>query len=164
MTDSGALADGAAALAGGGLVSPAADTILKITGMGVPPYSARGLQQTLVPIDQVAKQVRRTVNGTLRDLSAIQMRKYASAITCTDQQAPAFASLWPGMNVTVECVAELVCMSTTSLERPAVDGSIVNFDNYTIYRPRLEMRVIAFTETQDEYGRTVQWELDLEEI
>ena len=140
------------------------DTVLIITGPGVPPYSARGLQQVLTPIDQ-AKQTRRTVNGALRDVSAIQMRKYSSQITCTDQLPPSFASLWPGMNVTVECAAELACLQATPLERPAVDGSIVLIDDvYLFYRPRLEMRVITFTETVDEYGRTVQWELDLEEV
>jgi len=183
MSDTGAFASASAALSGGGVVDKpdtgvlfasgallvgvavvyGGDTLLTITGAGVPPYSARGLQQTLTPI-QAASVLKRTVNGALQDISAVQFRKYSSAITCTDQQAPAFAALWPGMNVTVECVAELICFSGIPFERPAVAGSVVALDGYTIYRPRLEMRVTAFNEQIDEYGRTVQWELDLEEI
>lgn len=137
------------------------DTLLVIAGAGVPPYSARGLQQTLVHIDAM-KNLRRTINGQLHDVNAPQFRKYSSAITCTDQEPPAFAALWPGMNVTVDCVAELACLASTPPERVVVSSRTDG--GYLFYRPRLNMLVTAFTEQQDEYGRTVQWELDLEEI
>ena len=87
------------------------DSMLVLSGIGVPSYSARGLTQTLQPIEAAGSQ-RRTVNGTLVDLSQAQFRKYRSTIRCSDQQAPALDDVWPGKVVTVSCIAELCCPST----------------------------------------------------
>ena len=54
----------------------------------MPPYSARGLTQTLEPIE-ASVQLRRTVNGALADLSYEPFRKYKSTISCQDQEPPA---------------------------------------------------------------------------
>jgi hypothetical protein len=61
---------------------------------------AGGLTKTLQPIEQ-AKQLRRTASGKLIDVSVEQFRKYRSAISCTDQRAPAIDGIWLGMVVTV---------------------------------------------------------------
>jgi hypothetical protein len=82
------------------------NTVLRLTGVGIPPYSARGLRQTLVPIGAAA-QLRRTINGTLRDFSAEQFRKYSSVIQGDDQQPPAVDGVWPGRQVTVHCITEV---------------------------------------------------------
>jgi hypothetical protein len=58
-----------------------ADTVLVLHGIGIPEYSARGVTQTLQPIE-AAGSLRRTVNGTLKDLSFAQFRKYRSNIGC----------------------------------------------------------------------------------
>ena len=97
------------------------DTMLVLSGIGVPSYSARGLTQTLQPIEAAGSQ-RRTVNGTLVDLSQAQFRKYRSTIRCNDQQAPALDGIWPGQVVTVSCVAELCCPSTDTPAKPVVSG------------------------------------------
>jgi hypothetical protein len=60
------------------------DTLLVLTGIGIPDYSARGLTQTLEPIEAALSQ-RRTVNGGLKDLSFAQFRKYKSSISCASR-------------------------------------------------------------------------------
>ena len=140
------------------------DTLLTLSGIGVTTYSARGLTQTLEPIEASA-QLRRTVNGALVDLSYEPFRKYKSTISCQDQEPPAIDGVWPGQIVTVECVAEL-CFPTTSGSpaRPSVSGSARTGGDFTFYRPVLSMRVTGFSVSRDEYGAAVSWQLQLEEI
>jgi hypothetical protein len=140
------------------------DTLLTLSGLGVPAYSARGLTQTLEPIEASA-QLRRTVNGALVDLSYEPFRKYKSAISCQDQEPPAVDGVWPGQVITVECVAELCFATTTgSPTRPAVTGSQRMDGDFTFYRPVLTMRITGFSVSRDEYGAAVSWQLQLEEI
>lgn len=143
-------------------------TLLVISGVGVPPYSARGLSQTLEPID-AASQLRRTVNGDLVDVAPSQLRKYRSTITCSDQQAPAFDGLWPGELVVVQCVAELSYL--TAGGAPGRDVAEVatgelatrTEGDFTFYRPELIMRVVRFRQQLDEWEAVVGWTLELEE-
>lgn len=138
-------------------------TVLTISGVGVTPYSARGLVQSLEPIG-AAVQMRRTVNGELRDISMAQFRKYRSTISGSDQQPPAVGGLWPGQLVTVGCIAELAYQTATgSPERPAVPGSSRVEGDFTFFRPSLQMRVTAFSMSADEWRAGVQWSLSLEE-
>lgn len=144
---------------------PAApDTILVITGNGISPYSARGLKQTVDPIDASIK-LERDVNGNLVDLSIPSMRKYKSKITCTDVNAPAFGGLYPGSVVTVDCAWEFSYPTATPAlqDRPAVVGSIRTDGDYTFYRPQLTMVVRTFNNEFVEYDGTNGWELNLEE-
>jgi hypothetical protein len=136
-------------------------SVLVLSGMGVPPYSIRAAQQSLQPIG-AAVQLHRTVNGMLTDFGETQLRKYQSSITCTDQQAPALEGIWPGMELTVDCIAELAYPTMTS----APDRTVVasrDEDSFTFYRPRLTMLVVGFQETKDEWGAVTSWQLDLEE-
>lgn len=138
-------------------------TVLVLSGAGVPPYSIRGAQQTLRPIGSAA---RRTVNGTLVDLSEAQFRKYHSTITCTDQQAAALDGIWPGMTLTVDCIKELAYedVSGAMADRPVVEGSERTEDGFVFYRPRLSMMVMDKQEARDEYRAEEGWTLELEEI
>jgi hypothetical protein len=140
-------------------------TVLKIRGIGVPPYSARGLKQTLEVIDQ-ATQLRRTVNGSLKDISFAGFRKYKSEISGSDQQPPNFNGKWPGLQVVVDCIAELAYAQDDgeTPERPVVPGSQFVEGAHTSYRPRLTMRIVNLSINHDEYGRQVDWSLSLEEI
>lgn len=138
------------------------DTLLVITGL-ITPFSARGLRQSLQPISQ-AGSLRRTVNGLLVDLSVSALRKYASTISCNDQRVPALNGVWPGLEVTVDCVAELAYLTSGgSAERTVVPGSSRVEGSYTFYRPRLTMRVVSYQTNTDEYGADIGWTLDLEE-
>jgi hypothetical protein len=139
------------------------ETLLVLSGIGVPPYSARGLTQTLQPIEAAGSQ-RRTVNGTLVDLSQAQFRKYRSTIRCSDQDAPALDGIWPGQVVTVNCIAELCCPSTDTPAKPVVSGSQRIEGSFIFYRPQLTMQVVGLTMEKDEYGAATSWTLELEEI
>lgn len=151
------------------------ETLLVLSGPGVQPWSARGLTQTLDPIGASAN-TRRTINGALKDLSAPQMRKYQSTISCADQSAPALDGVWPGQELRVECVAELAYKTAGgSPARPVVgEGDDSESDDtestrrvdgaYTFYRPVLTMRVMSYTQQTDEWGAAVSWSLQLEEV
>lgn len=140
------------------------ETLLSLSGIGVPAYSVRGLSQTLEPID-AAIQLKRTVNGALVDLSYEPFRKYKSTLSCQDQEPPAVDGVWPGQVVTVECVAEL-CFVTSggSPTRPVVADSARTEGIFTFYRPVLTMRVSGLSLTCDEYGAAVSWQMQLEEV
>ncbi len=140
------------------------NTILALTGMGITPYSARGLTQSLEPIEAI-KTARRTINGALKDLSQPQFQKYKSTINGTDQDPPAVDGIWPGMVLTVDCIAELAAPTNSAGPiRPIVPGSQRDADGFTFYRPRLSMMIVGFTVTKDEWGATVSWQLQLEEV
>ena len=146
-------------------LAPNAFTVLRMVGIGVPPYSARGLNQSLAPIDQ-ATQLRRTVNGALRDISFAGFRKYKSTISGTDQRPPNFDGKWPGLQVTVDCIAQLSYTPDEgeTAQRPIVPGSAVVDGAHNVYRPRLVMRIVSLSVDEDEYGAQISWALDLEEV
>lgn len=142
---------------------PNDQTALVLSVMGVPLYSARGLSQTLEPID-ASKNMRRSINGVLTDVAHSMFRKYKSKITCTDIRAPAVDGIWPGMTIVVDCVAFLSFPSGGAAQRPVIVGSPFTEGSFTFYRPRLTMMVVSNTAQTDEWAATVPWELDLEEI
>ena len=108
-------------------------TLLRISGVGMSPYAARGLTQTLNPIDQ-SKDLRRTINGELVDFSVEQFRKYATVISGNDQMPPGIAGIWPGRDVQIECIAELYYVTAGgSAERLVVVGSERTEGPYTYY-------------------------------
>ena len=138
--------------------------VLILSGIGVPPYSARGASQTLEPIAS-SQQLRRTINGELIDISRAAFRKYRSTISCVDQQPPAIDGVWPGRVLTVGCISELSYLTAGGAPaRPLVSGSSRTEGDYTFYRPSLTMRVVAFSQDTDEYGAVVSWSLQLEEV
>lgn len=116
------------------------ETVLTLSGMSIEPYSARGLTQTLEPIEE-SKHFERAIDGTLLDLSYTPMRKYKSTITGSDQAAPAVSDKWPGQIVTVGCIV-------------SIEGS----------RPTLTMMITGFSISIDEWGAQVSWQLDLEQV
>lgn len=142
------------------------DTLLIMTTIGLPLYSARGLTQTLEPVGEAKATPRRTINGELRWLGINAMRKYSSEITCTDQNAPALSGIWPGMTVLVDCVPEL-CYPTVggSPERTVVTGSSrTTTDGFTYYRPQMTFMVVDVSEGMQEYQHDYQWKLSLLEV
>lgn len=139
-------------------------TLLRLSGFGVPPYSARGLTQTYENITQ-ASQNKRTVNGSLKDISFPGFHKYTSTVTGADQQPPALDGIWPGLEVTVDCLFELQYKTIGGTPaRVVVEDSLRVEGLFTLYRPRLECRIVNFSVSTDEYGAAVSWSLALEEI
>ena len=146
------------------------NTVLSLSGMGIPPYSARGLTQTLTPIG-ASSNLRRTVNAALVDISDSTFRKYASVIRSRgDVDPPALEGRWPGMTLTVDCIVELSQESesteggTEGLDRTPVPGSTRYADGFLFYRPRLVMLITNFDVSKDEWGAAVDWTLSLEEV
>src|SRR5262245_14302245 len=137
-------------------------TLLVLSPEGVPPYSARGITQTLTPID-AAKSLRRTVNGNLTDLSLDVFRKYASTISCDDQEPPSLDALPIGAVVVVDCVAELAYLTAGGSPARTVVASRTS-GAHTLYRPRLTMMVTGKSQETNEWGAAVSWSLELEEV
>lgn len=139
-------------------------TILVLAGIGLPPYSARGIKQSLELIS-AAKSMHRTVNGRLIDMAPPQMRFYRSTIDSGgDVNGVTPDGLTAGVPVTVDCIAELFYLTAGGApDRTPVPGSERVEGDYTYYRPRLDMVVMDFTGNTDEWGAAVAWRLDLEE-
>lgn len=139
-------------------------TLLVISGPGIAPYSARGLSQTYDPI-AAAAHIERAVNGEAVDLSAPQMRKYRSKISCNDHNTPALNGIWPGTILEVQCVQEMSFKTDRpgDQEREAVPGSVRTEGEYTFYRPIMTMMFIGHSVTGQEFARDVAWSFELEE-
>lgn len=140
-------------------------TVLALSSIGLPPYSARGLKETFAHIES-ASQLRRTVNGSLADVSDPIFRKYKLTITGEDVETPSLDLVWPGRAVTVDCVTELSLATTTEGDtgRVAVPGSTREENGVTFYRPRLSCRVTGWEVSTDEWAAVLGWTLTLEEI
>lgn len=139
-------------------------TLLRMEGVGVPPYSCRGAKQDLSPID-AATNLKRTVNGALVDISFTGFRKYKTTISCSDQVAPNFNGKWPGLTVVVDCISELGYTTVGGApEREVVPGSSRVEGFHTYYRPRLTMKIMSLSTSTDEYDAACDWSIDLEEI
>jgi len=134
---------------------------------GINPFSARALTGTLSPI-AAAKgddKLARTVNGTLIDLSAPQMRKFRLEVSGNDQAPPALDGLWVGMPVHVACHVELAYLTAGGgPERSPVLGSERTEGDYTYYRPQFTMLVVEHQQDREEWGAAVTWSLALEEV
>lgn len=134
---------------------------------GVNPWSARALRGTLSPIALASgdDKLARTVNGTLVDISAPQMRKYRLEAAGEDMAPPALDGLWVGMEVTVNSHVELAYLTAGgSPGRTPVPGS-EHFDgDYTYYCPQFEMLVVELQVERQEWAAVVSWSLVLEEI
>ena len=142
--------------------SPGFSTLLVISGAGLPPYSARGLTQSLAFIQQ-AQQQRRTINGKMLDLSLDQFHLFSSTISGADQRPP-FAYK-AGTVVTVDCLSYLSFKTSGGTpERDRVPGSDIIEGDWTYYRPRLQMMVGALNITEEEWAAGVTWSLTLEEL
>lgn len=139
-----------------------ADTDLVLTGLGVTPFSARGLTERLEPIG--AGALRRTVNGTLVDVTDTLFRKYTLSLSAADQEPPALDGAWRGMQVVVDAVTPLAHPTASSPGRAVVAGSSYVEGSFTIYRPQLTMLIVDWTIERDEWGAVTSWSLDLEEV
>lgn len=139
------------------------ETLLVISAIGIPPYSCRGATQTLEPI-AASQMLRRTVNGLLINLAPIQFQKYTSTISAADVNPPAIDGAWSGRALTVDCVSELSYLTAGGApERNVVAGSSRVEGDFTFYRPRLQMLLVHFRASTDEWGAVVTWSLTLEE-
>ncbi len=163
------------------------ETTLMLSRGGLPPLSARGCQQELIPLSQ--GQFKRTVNGDLIFMG-VQKKKYKIIISCQDVTVIATDDLTPGTVLDISCIQPLwqkVSGGKAMLERMPVTGSItvVNEEKmpveilhyegrsidiattdiaYVSYRPLLTMQLISYSLKMNEWGGTSGWILELEEV
>lgn len=142
---------------------PMPQTVLQLSPIGIPPYSARGLTETIKNID-AANQFRRDINGTLIKVSPAQFNKLAIQITCTDMDSPGINGVPIGTEITADLVNEMAFITASgSPSYPVVPGSTRTDGIWTFYRPRVVFLLMSLSIQRDEFGRAIAWELDLEE-
>ena len=157
-----------------------------------PPASARGIQTSLTPID--SGDLRRTVNGTLVDLTREELRKYRLSLSADGQALPAAAGLWRGMRCTVTppitWTAQVGAGDTSvAFQRPAASARM--FDAVTLeelaepsiaqdalsaafsaannpawieYQPTFEALLTFRSDAADEWEASATWALEFEEV
>jgi hypothetical protein len=139
-------------------------TDLVLDPIGVVPYSARGLDQTVAPIAQSAV-MKRTVLGDLDNVASEVFQLYKSTITCDDLNVPGLDGIFAGTTVTVDCIFELSYKTSGgSASRTVITGSSRTEGAFTFYRPRLVMKIVDFNYRKSDWGVNVGWQMDLEEI
>lgn len=142
----------------------AGETVLVISGDGMPPYAVRGITQTLEPIDAATNQ-RRTINAQQINLGLAIFRKYRTTISCTDWQPPAFDNVWPGDTLTIHSVKEFSYLTAGGApQRAVVPGSSRVEGAYTFYRPIFTMMVERKSEEAEEYTSENPWTIELQEV
>lgn len=146
---------------------PAEGTVLKLTGTGihgVPLYSSRGIKQQYAPIAG-ASVIRRTINMEARNLALSSAQKYDTTIGASDVAPPAFDSVWPGMLVTIECVAEMSYKTSGgSPGRAVVSGSSRVEGDFTRYRPVLNCMIVSLSMGAEEWTAGKEWQLQATEV
>jgi hypothetical protein len=132
-------------------------TDIVFSGLGFPDYCARGVEVEVIPIP-AAKQFRRDVNGTLRDVSDPVFRKYQVRINGNDQQFPDLGGVWPGKLVTVTTGVVWAASATgaTGAASPAGYG-------YPGLAVEITGRVTDFSATRDEWAASAGWNITIEE-
>lgn len=91
-----------------------------------PAGSARGIQTSISQIS--SGELRRTVNGSLVDLTRAALRKYSVSLSADGQAFPDLRGMWKGQKVTIAPPVWWTAhvpegTQTVQLERPAADGS-----------------------------------------
>ncbi len=132
-------------------------------GLVLTPYSTRGASQTLRQIGQNNQNIRRSVLGSLVNLTPPWFQQYASTITCTDNNAPCLDDAWRGQICEVHCAAELNYPDTGTPHRQEVSGSSRQEGHIIFYRPILIMMVMDIDPKFIEYEGEWAWRIDLEE-
>ena len=121
-------------------------TLLAIDNIDFSDYAVRGITMTLEPIEQAAN-VARDCRGFLADISVAQFRQYKVSITCTDHEAPVLTDIWPGQDVTIQCIPGL-----------GVSNTGTSVDVLTILA-----KVTAWNTSRDEWAAEVAWSLEAEQ-
>lgn len=155
----------------------------------IPPFSARECQQTLTPIPQDI--MRRTVNGDLVCVNKGEHKKFLSTIRCKDKAPAAFDGIWKGIVLKVGCIQSMTQhvapeALSVQMDRDGFDHHLFDYrglvwpatpaqnrwisispgfsGGFITYKPILLMMVKKYVLETDEWGLSVGWTLDLEEL
>lgn len=168
------------------------ETELRISGLGLPPFSSRNCRQTLTPIAK--KLCHRTINGRLIYTGKSTHHKYRSTIQGDDQTVPGLSQLWVGSDVSVSCIQviwENLLPANDALFHPTkpfvpgtlraytLDGqeiSVVEIGTDALriepiedsvrvcYCPVLQMKLVNFDFSVQEWAQSSHWSLEFEEV
>lgn len=116
------------------------NTDLVVVGVTLPECATRGLVEEITTIEQ-ARQLRRTVNGLLIDISDPNFRKKKWRITGKDLRVPDFSAAWPGMEVTITTITKMGSSSLTIIGR-----------------------LVEWSTSFDEWEAASTWSMSVEEI
>lgn len=99
-----------------------------------PAGSARGIQTSISQLS--SGELRRTVNGSLIDLTRAALRKYSVSLSADGQAFPDLRGMWRGQKVTVAPPVWWTAYvpegtQTVQLERPAAEGTYTVRDAVT---------------------------------
>jgi hypothetical protein len=117
-------------------------TLIAIDAIDFSDYAVRGITMTLTPIDQ-SKNVARDCLGNLVDISVAQFRQHKITITCTDNDAPELAGIWPGQDISITCLPRMDSTSDTPLVIAA--------------------KVTSWNTSRDEWGAEIAWQIEAEQ-
>lgn len=102
-------------------------TLPGLSEIPVPSDAGVGLTQSLAPSG--GGEIARTVNGDAVFIGNPQFQQYETTISGRMFAPPAFAALWPGDLVQVECIAvmrqRVPANGVVRIARPAVSGTVV---------------------------------------
>lgn len=147
--------------------SPPDHTWLTITGIGgLPLFSSFNCEQTIDFIE-AAKNTDRDLNGTLIDLTRLELRKYTTTITAHDVMVPpGMDGIWPGMPVLINCIIDFVYLIGGTPARPAAPGTTFLTPDllFYTYKPQLSCLIDSFNSTFDEWGARVGWTMKASEV
>jgi hypothetical protein len=168
------------------------ETVLSISSLGFPIFSARGCTQTLEPIAQ-DHHFFRNIHGDLI-FNGSHSKKYKTRIQCKDHYPPATDQLRIGDMVEVSCISILsqtytgnsVQNLSVPLQKKPVLGSIhissgdaeipfewdgksliftCSFERILIsYRPILIMRFLGYSFSTLEWDMKTEWSMTFEEV
>jgi hypothetical protein len=142
---------------------PPEGTLLVLTNIGIPLFSTRNAKQTLTPV-AAAAVIRRTINMEAVNLSLPTATKYDTSITAHDVAPPAFDAVWPGLQVVIDCIAELQYPVGGTPSRTVVTGSEVTLGSFVRFRPQLTMIVTGLSVAADEWAAGQEWTLTATEV
>ena len=146
---------------------PPAHSVLVISGIsGIPLFSSYNAQQDLGYIE-ASKNLDRDLNGNLVDLSRPELQKYTTSISANDVMFTiGMDGMWPGQQVTIDCIVEFIYGVGQSPAYPAVPGSdyLLPDGLFRSYRPRITMMIEDFSIKYDEWGARVGWTLKASEV
>jgi hypothetical protein len=139
-------------------------TLLKITGVDFDESAVRGITETITLIAE-SKQLARTSNGGMIDVSEIGFKKFALSYSCDDINMPDFHGLFPGSEHTIDCITEWQFRTVGGTQtRPAVAGSSRVEGEFTYYRPVLVCVFVDRGFNRNEYDAAVGWSMAFEEV
>lgn len=118
-------------------------TVTQLSGINLRNWSARQLKINYALVD--SGELAYDVNGTLRDLTLDQFRKYQFTLTAEDVNAPELEDVWKGKLVT------FTVTPNSPFQTDSEDGPPRSFD----------CMLLNWGAVEDEWGAKIGWSIDL---